>query len=130
MNRGHKSGEKLIITYFLLVGLWICGYWATQLSGNYLVDGIATKISESYIVWHVIAEVASGVLALISAFLMLSNSSFGLRMGLFTCGMLLYTGLNSIGWGILQDPGLLALFIITSMGAIFGFFALIGREEL
>ena len=130
MNRSHKSGEKVLITYFLLVGLSMCGYWATQLSGSYLADGVATKIRESYIVWHVIAEIATGVLALISAFLMLSNNPLGLRLGLFTCGLLLYTGLNSIGWAQLHDPGLLILYIIAALGAIYGFFYLLTREEL
>ena len=102
MSRSHKSGERLLITYFLLVGLSICGYWATQLSGSYLADGMATKISERYVIWHVTAEIASGVLALISAFLMLSNNPLGLRLALFTCGMLIYTGLNSIGWAQLH----------------------------
>ena len=130
MSRSHKSGERLLITYFLLVGLSICGYWATQLSGSYLADGMATKISERYVIWHVTAEIASGVLALISAFLMLSNNPLGLRLALFTCGMLIYTGLNSIGWAQLHDPGLLILYIIAAIGAIYGFFYLLTREEL
>ena len=130
MKRTHNFSTKFLVVYFLLVGLSICGYWGTQLSSGYLPLGINTVKSDSYIIWHVLVEIITGALTIISAFLILSRNFFGLRLALFTCGMLLYTGLNSIGWGMLHDPGLLALFIITSLGAIFGFFALIGREEL
>jgi hypothetical protein len=44
--------------------------------------------------------------------------------------MLLYTGLNSIGWGMRHDPGLLVLFVISTLGAIFGFFNILSRDEL
>lgn len=126
MNRSHKSGEKILISYFLLVGLSFCGYWATRLSGSYLADNTGGNLA----VWHVIAEILAGVLALIAAFLMLSRYLLGYRLALFTSGILLCTGLNSIGWGVLHDPGILVLYLIAIIGSIYGFFYLLGREEL
>ena len=130
MRPTNDFGAKFLVVLFLLVGLSICGYWATQLSAGFLSLGISTVINDSYIVWHIMAEIITGALAIISAFLILSRNMFGLRLGFFTCGMLLYTGLNSIGWGMRHDPGLLVLFIISAIGAIFGFFYFMGREEL
>ena len=130
MARVNDFGGRFLVVFFLLVGLSICGYWATQLSAGYLSVGINTVISDSFIVWHIIAEIIAGVLAIISAFLILSRNMFGLRLGLFTCGMLLYTGVNSIGWGLRHDPGLLVLFIISAIGGLYGFFHILGRDEL
>jgi hypothetical protein len=130
MRRTRDFTTKFLVVFFLLVGLSICGYWGTQLSSGFLPLGVNTISGDSYIIWHVIAELIAGIITIIAAFLLLTRNALGHRLGLFSCGMLLYTGLSSIGWGILHDPGLLALFIITSLGSLFGFFALIGREEL
>jgi hypothetical protein len=130
MRRTRDFSTKFLVVYFLLVGLSICGYWGTQLSSGFLELGVNTVKSDSYIIWHVLAEFIAGIITVIAAFLLLTRNALGHRLGLFACGMLLYTGLSSIGWGMLHDPGIMALFIITLLGAIFGFFALIGREEL
>ncbi len=130
MRRSRDFGSRFLVVFFLLIGLSMIGYWLIQISGGFLIEGSGTIVGESLIIWHIIAEILTGLLAAIAAFQLLSKNPFGLRLGLFTCGMLLYTGLNSIGWGILHDPGLLAIFIICAAGAVFGFFTLIGREEL
>ena len=130
MKRSSNFGAKFLVVFFLLVGLSICGYWVTQLSGGYLSDGISTIKNDSYIFWYILAEFITGGLTIISAFLILSRSIFGFRLALFNCGMLLYTGLSSIGRGIGHDPGLLVLYIISVIVAIFGFFYILGKEEL
>lgn len=130
MKRSRDFGAKFLVVYFLLLGLSMLGYWVIQLSGDLLKDGASTVIGDRLIVWHIIAEMLTGLLAIIAAFQILGHNPLGLRIGLFTCGLLFYTGLNSIGWGILHDPGLLVLFIISALGAVFGFFNLMGRGEL
>lgn len=130
MRRSSDFGAKFLVVFFLLIGLSLCGYWATQLSGGFLTLGVNTVMNDSYVIWHIVVEIITGVLAVISAFLILSRNLFGLRLGLFTCGLLLYTGLNSIGWGMRHDPGLLVLFIISAVVAIFGFFYILGQDEL
>ncbi len=130
MRRSRDLSAKIMVVFLLLLGLSILGYWLIQLSSGFLAQGTATVKGESLVIWHIIAEMLTGLLAIITAFLILAHNPLGLRLGLFTCGMLLYTGLNSIGWGILHDPGLLVLFVISTVGALFGFLSLIGREEL
>jgi len=130
MRRSRDLGSKFLVVFLLLLGLSILGYWVIQLSGGYLTEGSSTIKGDSLAIWHVVAEMLAGLLSVISAFLILAHNPLGLRLGFFTCGMLLYTGLNSIGWGALHDPGLLVLYIISSVGALLGFFSIIGREEL
>ncbi|MCP4582004.1 MAG: hypothetical protein GY839_10320 [candidate division Zixibacteria bacterium] len=130
MRRDQNLSIKFLITYLLLMGFSICGYWIVQLSDGFLHQGMATIDSGTYIVWHLIAEFLAAVLSIIAAFMMLSRNPLGFRFGLAACGMLLYTGLNSIGWGLLQDPGLLILYIICAIGAFFGIFIILGRAEL
>lgn len=130
MRRSTGSGSKILVTFLMIIGFLICGYWVTQLSGGFLFRGLGTIRNSNYIIWHIIAEFITGILSIISAYLVLSRHPLGKRLAMFTCGMLLYTGLNSIGWGSLHDPGLLTIFIICSIGAFFGLFYLIGQDEI
>ena len=123
-------GAKILVTYLLLMGFFICGYWITQLAGGFLFLGLATAVGETYIAWHILAELLTGLLSLISAFLLLGRHGLSWRVALFTCGLLSYTGLNSIGWGLYNDPSLLAIFIISSLGALYGFFYLLLKAEI
>ena len=130
MRRGPDAGSKILVTFLILIGFSMCGYWAIQLSSGFLFLGLSSIRNDSYIIWHVVAEVLTGILALFSAYLVLIRHPIGWRLAMFACGMLLYTGINSIGWGILHDTGLLVLFIFCSIGALFGLIYLIGRYEL
>ncbi len=130
MRRGPDAGSKILVIFLLLIGFSMCGYWAIQLSSGFLFLGLGTVRNDSYIAWHVVAEVLTGILALFSAYLVLIRHPTGWRLAMFTCGMLLYTGVNSIGWGLLHDVGFLLLFIISSIGALFGLIYLIGRDEM
>ena len=130
MRRGQDLSIKFLITYLLLVGISLCGYWIVQISSGFFDLGLATMQSDTQMVWHLITEFLTAGLSIIAAFMMLSRNPLGFRLGLASCGMLLYTGLNSISWGLLQDPGVLILFLICAIGAIYGIFVLLGREEL
>jgi hypothetical protein len=130
MRRGISPGIKILVTFLLLIGFSICGYWALQISSGYLYLGLSTIISDSYIFWHILAEILAGVLAILSAYLILIKHPLGLRLAMFDCGMLLYTGINSTGWGLLHDPGLLTLFIICTIGAFLGLIYLSFKDEL
>lgn len=123
-------GSKILVTYLLLTGFSICAYWLTQMASGFLYLDLTTIEGESYIAWHIIAELLTGLLSLISAFLILSRHELSWRIALFTCGLLLYTGLNSIGWGMHNDPSLLTIFIISSLGALYGLFYILGKGEI
>jgi hypothetical protein len=112
------------------MGFFICGYWLTQVASGFLYLGLATIEGDSYISWHIIAELLTGLLSIISAFLILGRHSLSWKVVLFTCGLLFYTGLNSIGWGMYNDPSLLAIFIISSLGALYGFFFILAKGEI
>jgi len=128
--RTPDGGLKVVITFHLLVGLSLCGYWATQITSGFLYMGISMVREGAYITWHVIAELLTGILALVAAYLMLTNHSIGKRLGMFVSGMLLYTGINSIGLGLNLDAGLLILAIICCLGAFFSLIYLTSHEEI
>ena len=130
MRRTPDLGSKILVTFFLLMGFSLSGYWLTQITGDFLSAGFSNAESEGIPISHVIADFATAILSIISAFLILGRNPFGYRLALFACGMLLYTGLSSIGWGWYHDPGLLILFVICAIGALFGFFYIIGRGEV
>jgi len=130
MRRTPDLGSKILVTFFLLIGFSLSGYWLTRIAGDYLYQGFSAAKGESYTLWHVIAEFVTAILSILSAFLILGRNPLGYRLALFACGLLLYTGLSSIGLGLIRDPGLLILFIICDIGALFGFFYIIGREEM
>ncbi|MCD6161953.1 MAG: hypothetical protein J7K40_06020 [candidate division Zixibacteria bacterium] len=130
MRRSSGSGSKILVTYLMLIGFIIGGYWVIQLSGSFLFHSSGTIRNSNYIIWHIIAELITSILSIIAAYLVLIRHPLGKRLAMFTCGMLLYTGLNSIGWGSLHDPGLLTIFMFCSIGAFFGLFYLIGQDEI
>ena len=130
MRRTPDMGSKILVTYLLLIGFCMCGYWVTQIAGGFLYLGFATVDGGSYLAWHVVVEFVAAIFSVLAAFLILSRNPLGYRLALFACGMLLYTGLNSISWGLHHDPGLLTLFIICAVGALFGFFYILSRGEL
>jgi hypothetical protein len=130
MRRTPDMGSKILVTYLLLMGFSMCGYWVTQIASGFLSLGFATVDGGVYLAWHVVAEFVAAIFSILAAFLILGRNPLGYRLALFACGMLLYTGISSIGWGQVHDPGLLALFIICAAGALFGFFYILSRGEL
>ena len=130
MKRNIDAGSKILVTYLIIIGLSICTYWLIQISGGFLFLGMDTVRDSSYITWHVVAELITGIIAVFAAYLMLIRHPTGYRLAMFACGLLLYTSLNSIGWGLLHDPGLLVIYIISSLGSLYGFVYILSRDEI
>jgi len=130
MRRSYDLGARFLVVYFILIGVSICGFWITQLSSGYQPQPSGMVIETDFSTWHIIADMLAGIMAVISAFLLLGRNPIGFRLSFFTCGLLLYTGLSSVGWANGYDPGLFVLFVIILIGAIFGFFYLFSKEEI
>lgn len=91
--------KKLAIIYSIIVGLGMLGSWLMfYLTGN-IPELAADPIQ---ITFHLIAEVGTAVLLLVSAYLLTANKRSGYSVWLIALGALMYTLIVSPGYFLQQ----------------------------
>ena len=55
-------------------------------------------VGENYIILHITAELLTAVISLAAGLALALGFNWGLPVGIFACGMLAYTGINSLAW--------------------------------
>ena len=82
----------------ILTGFGMAFFWISHIAAGNLKQGIKTVEGENYIVFHITAELLTAVICVAAGFGLALGCGWGKPMGLLACGMLAYTGINSLAW--------------------------------
>jgi len=82
----------------MLVGVGMAFFWFSYILKGGVSEGTHTLAGENYITLHITAELLTAVLCLSGGLALALDLGWGLPVGLFACGMLAYTGINSLAW--------------------------------
>lgn len=110
------SISKLVGLFSAVIGLMIIGWWATLLLTNQVPelkpDGYAPRL----IIYHVTAELLTGIVLIISGVGLLLSSDRARGFSAISLGMLLYTAINSTGKFSQEDNlPMVALFTVITI---------------
>ncbi len=114
-------GNRLAV-FLIFAGLGIIAYWILWILTGGLTDGLRTIENGDYIVFHIAAEVITAVTAFTGGVLWLSEHKRAPVFVLFGLGMLTYTGLNSMAWGVANDPVLSVFFCLVFVVGLIGLY--------
>jgi hypothetical protein len=82
----------------MLSGIGMAFFWLSFMFTGGLSQGIRTMAGENYIILHITAEILTSVICLAGGLALALGFGWGLPVGIFACGMLAYTGINSLAW--------------------------------
>ncbi|MFW9806622.1 MAG: hypothetical protein ACFFFK_07835, partial [Candidatus Thorarchaeota archaeon] len=95
MDRKNMKVQRLASIYSIFVGISMIGLWVMLLT----TDQVPELALEPYrIMSHILAEVVTAVLLLVSGYSLLTRKTWGLKLSLFAQGSLLYTLIASPGY--------------------------------
>ncbi|MDA8097751.1 MAG: hypothetical protein RDV00_09715 [Clostridia bacterium] len=114
-------GNRLAV-FLIFAGLGIFAFWVIWLLGGNLTEGLRTVENENYIVFHIAAELITAVLAFTGGVLWLSEHRRAPVFVMVALGMLIYTGLNSMAWGVRNDPVLSVFFGMVFIVGLIGLY--------
>lgn len=119
--------EDIIFLLIILIGLSIIAYW-----GFYLIKEKKMKFSLNYIetgdqyyVFHIFTELLTALICIISGILFFLDNPIGRNLGLVSSGMLLYAGINTLGWSIRNKKSLNFSLVLTTIISVVFIFLLI-----
>ena len=102
----------------ILVGVSIIMYWVFWIAKGGLKDGIRTMEYGTYITPHIAAEFVTAALCIASGIAIFLGFFWGLILGLFASGMLLYVGINSLNWGLIYSKSLSVVFVVVAVFSV------------
>jgi hypothetical protein len=106
----------------MLAGIGMAFFWLSFVLTGGLSQGIRTMAGENYIILHITAELLTSVICLAGGLALAIGFGWGLPVGIFACGMLAYTGINSLAW-IKNTKAIslvfLTVFLISIVGGIY-----------
>ena len=104
-----------------LVGVGMIGFWSVHVARGGLANGLATVESDAYIALHIAAETVTAVACLLGGLAVSLGLGWGPAVGLIASGMLAYSGINSLGWGLRNSrPLSIALVIAVAVATASG----------
>lgn len=102
-----------------LVGLGMIGFWSLQVVGaGIMKDGLWTAEGNAYLLFHLAAEGLAGLIALVSGGGLLLRNRGMVSPALVGAGAVLYAAVNSAGWAVLNDAGLVVVFAVSSLAVV------------
>jgi hypothetical protein len=96
----------------IIIGIGMVFFWLSFIFNGGLPQGMKTMTGENYIVLHITAELLTAVICLAGGLALVSGLNWGLPVGIFACGMLAYTGINSLAW--IKNTKAISLIFITA----------------
>ena len=99
----------------MVVGLAMIGFWVFHISKGGLPQGIRTLESGGYLVFHITAELITGVLCMLGGLALILTLKCGIPVALFASGMLAYTGMNSLAWNEVKNKPVLSLMFLVPL---------------
>ena len=130
LDNGKQWQEGLSVSYrgnrlsvfLIFVGLGIATFWVAWILMGNLTEGVRTVENENYIVFHIAAELIAAALAFTGGVLWLSAHRRAPVFVQVALGALIYTGLNSMAWGIRNDPLISVFFGLTFIVGLIGLY--------
>ena len=87
-----------IAAFLVLAGIAVFAIWGVNLAGGAFATGLFVYRDGNYPILHLAAEFLMAGIAL------WANVRWGRGLALFALGMLAYSGINSLGWALYNDP--------------------------
>jgi hypothetical protein len=104
-------GALLALNGATVVGLWMLSLSSGAFGG---IAGLFVYQDGNFPVLHLSAELVMGLLAIVSGIALMRRRTWARGLVLFVLGMLAYSSINSAGWPIKNDPGLLVPMLATA----------------
>jgi len=104
-----------------IIGLGMLGFWIVHIRNGGLPDGLRSLESGGFIAFHIGAESLTGIACLVGGIALAMALPWGRVLALWACGMLLYTGINSLAWKEVRNrPAVSLMFIVPAVIAVLG----------
>jgi len=97
-------GNRLLIAFLLVDGVAIFGIWGINLAGGAFADGLFVYREGNLPILHLAAEFLMAGAALAAGIALWAEARWGQGLALFALGTLAYSGINSLGWALHNDP--------------------------
>lgn len=126
----RRRGHSFVSLYLLLAGLAIIALWGMELVSGHLKNGIFTVENKQYIIFHVIAEITTALTALAGGHLLWHRRSTGVLISALALGMLIYTGINNLGWSLVNDLAMSFVFAVSVFLSMVSLFMLLNSPHV
>ncbi|MCG8352740.1 MAG: hypothetical protein MI924_33670 [Chloroflexales bacterium] len=126
---GGAWEEQLLSVFLVADGLMILVIWATSLAHGAFPAGLMVYQEGNYPILHLIAELLMAALALTAGVSLWLRLPWSRGMALCALGALAYATINSTGWALRKDPGLLLPLIANLVAVILVVPYLLHREH-
>ena len=118
---------RLIAAFLVLAGIAVFGIWGINLAGGAFANGLFVYRDGNYPILHLAAEFLMAGAALAAGIALWPNVRWGLA--LFALGTPAYSGINSLGWALHNDPTQAIPMGLTLVGAALGVPYLLSRRR-
>ena len=102
-----------------IVGIGMLGFWLIHITKGGLPQGIRTLENGGHIAFHISIELLTGIVCLVSGTTICLETAWAVPVGLLSCGMLLYTSINSLAWKeVREKPVISLMFVVPAIIAV------------
>ena len=120
---------RLIAAFLVLAGIAVFAIWGMNLAGGAFANGLFVYRDGNYPILHLAAEFLMAGAALAAGIALWANVRWGRGLALFALGTLAYSGINSLGWALHNDPTQAIPMGLTLVGAALGVPYLLSRRR-
>ncbi|MGY4707293.1 hypothetical protein ACVNPS_06010 [Candidatus Bipolaricaulota sp. J31] len=108
--------RRLLTAFLILDGVAILGIWGINLAGGAFAEGLFVYREGNLPILHLTAEFLMAGAALAAGIALWAGVHWGRGLALFALGTLAYSGINSLGWALHNDPAQAIPMALTLVG--------------
>ncbi|MHA1603257.1 MAG: hypothetical protein ACTSWF_01215 [Candidatus Freyarchaeota archaeon] len=113
--RGRIILEDIDSIFLVIIGVSIIIYCVFWIAKGGLKDGVRTIEYGTYTTPHIAADFVTAALCIASGIAIFLGFFWGLVLGLFASGMLLYVGINGLNRGLIYSKSLSVVFVVVAV---------------